>query len=154
MSYTNSKGIHHTVLKSITSVQVFSPLILPWCHGALASSEEQCRFTWWGCWCSLWASSVFHQVHQTWGCVELTVKLWGRQFSWAISWFLWCLAVLGLQLCSLSTVSHQVMIPRMEFAWKLDADITFPVPCGVFSWTIGVDVCPGFCCWAVLLNLF
>ena len=29
-------------------------------------------------------------------------------------WFLWHSAVLGLQLCSLSTVSHQVLVERME----------------------------------------
>ena len=46
------------------------------------------------------------------------MSLWGRLLSWASLpmkwWFLWHLAVLGLQLCSLSTVSHQVLTQIME----------------------------------------
>ena len=61
---------------------------------------------------------TLYQVHQTWGLAGLRVSLWGRLLSWAFLptkwWFLWHSAVLGLQLYSLSTVSHWVLTQRME----------------------------------------
>ena len=69
---------------------------------------------------------------QTRGLVELTVSLWDTLLSWAFlptNWsFLWHSAVLGLTLCSLSTVSYQVLTQRMEFcldAWCLHRILHF-----------------------------